>query len=129
VRWLCPAKLDERNQKRRKGGKCIWIERDETGRPRCEHGWAIPAGRKGRDWWQCAERRRVSQRKHRHTEEWRAKHRVNHKRYMDSCIVVQVGGVAIRHRVPPEKKEELQQRIAGFKAQQAAERSSFANDL
>jgi len=39
---------------------CKWIERDETGRPRCEHGWAY--GACGR--WRCPEKTRVTQRKY-----------------------------------------------------------------
>lgn len=32
--------------------RCKWLSRDESGRPSCEHGPAIAAGK----WWRCREK-------------------------------------------------------------------------
>jgi hypothetical protein len=48
---------------------------------------------------------------------------------MATHIRVKISGRMFSYRVPPEKREELQQRIDGFKAQQAAERRDFITDL
>lgn len=43
---------------------CVWLERDDTGRPRCEHGWAHKAG----DRWRCPLKATVNNRRWRRTE-------------------------------------------------------------
>lgn len=46
---------------------CKWIDRDDTGRPRCEHGWAISAGPR----WNCPEKARDNLRRYRATSKGR----------------------------------------------------------
>lgn len=47
---------------------CQWIARDDMGRPRCEHGWAMKTG----PGWRCPEKRRVAVAKYRASEKGRA---------------------------------------------------------
>lgn len=54
---------------------CRWLERDVTGRPRCQHGWAHKASA-GR--WRCREKHRLNNLRWSHTESGReAKRRKN----------------------------------------------------
>jgi len=69
------------------------------------HGWAYKSGRKrGKQIWACRERKISSRQKDE-----------------ESLITTMIGGRSYRYRVRPEKKEELQQRIAEFRYQQVEE--------
>lgn len=56
--------------------RCKWIERDEQGRPRCEHGWAVSQGR-GK--WDCREKKHRRDSRYRSTEKGRTAD-THHKR-------------------------------------------------
>lgn len=45
----------------------MWLERDDTGRPRCEHGWAHKGGRR----WRCPAKKYVSDRRYDSTPQGR----------------------------------------------------------
>lgn len=47
--------------------KCVWIARDDEGRPKCEHGWAKRTG----DRWWCPEKRRAAVTRYNQTEKRR----------------------------------------------------------
>ena len=59
--------MAESTPKRR--SPCKWIARDDEGRPRCEHGWAVRTGSQ----WRCPDKRRAAIRRYSQTEN--AKHR------------------------------------------------------
>ena len=48
---------------------CRWLERDDTGRPRCEHGWAHSQGGGN---WRCPFKAYENLRRYRQTEKGRA---------------------------------------------------------
>lgn len=125
---------------------CKWLERDETGRPRCEHGWAYKMSR-GR--WGCPKSRAETLRRYDSSEKGHVsrlryqtseKGRETKKRYQTSearlkyqdseerrevwrkyertHIRLRIMGVRVQYPVPPEKKKELLAQYEDFKAQQ-----------
>ena len=48
--------------------RCVWIARDDQGRPRCEHGWAKKTGPS----WRCPRRRAETVRRYAMSEKGRA---------------------------------------------------------
>ncbi len=51
-----------------RGSPCKWLERDDEGRPRCEHGWAIKTGTA----WYCRSKKLEADRRYCNTEKGRA---------------------------------------------------------
>lgn len=49
---------------------CKWIARDDEGRPKCEHGWAVSRGRSG---WRCPLKARETNARYRRTDKGRAR--------------------------------------------------------
>lgn len=50
---------------------CKWVEWDNEGRPRCEHGWAWSAGPK----WRCPHKGLIANQKSRLSPRWRERKR------------------------------------------------------
>lgn len=55
---------------------CKWLERDATGRPRCEHGWAHKAGRH----WRCRSKSLANSLRYYRTDVGREKERLRNAR-------------------------------------------------